>query len=106
MPIKTMGKLEQAKTGPLVVVAVLAGVLVVGAAGGYAQPTEPASHPATAATAAVTKTPVPVTNLPRTGGTTSGPSHSAIFNELGIALGIGLLMLGLITRPTRRRRNS
>ena len=52
MPIMTMGKLEQAKTGPLVVVAVLAGVLVVGAAGGYAQPTEPASHPATAATAA------------------------------------------------------
>lgn len=50
MPIKTMGKLEQAKTGPLVVVAVLAGVLVVGAAGGHAQPAEPASPPATAAT--------------------------------------------------------
>jgi len=52
MPIMTMGKLEQAKTCPLVVVAVLAGILLLGSAGGYAQPAEPASHPAPAATAA------------------------------------------------------
>lgn len=57
-------------------------------------------------TATVTKTPEPVQGLPNTGGTANGSTGSPLLNQLGIAMAIGFLMLGLITRPSRKRRQS